>query len=64
MKVTLSADQVWVGPSTAGDIVHGDDVEIVNRNHVICHLTGAHAEISMRLRGRGVVMSCICALQR
>ncbi|MFM5370036.1 DNA-directed RNA polymerase subunit alpha [Aeromonas hydrophila] len=57
-EVTLSLTKSGTGPVTAGDITHGDEVEIVNSEHVICHLTGANAEISMRLkvqRGRGYV---------
>ena len=57
-EVTLSLTKTGAGPVTAGDVVHGDDVVILNPNHVICNLTGAHAEISMRLkvqRGRGYV---------
>ncbi|MGL5522644.1 MAG: DNA-directed RNA polymerase subunit alpha [Aeromonas veronii] len=57
-EVTLSLTKSGTGPVTAGDISHGDEVEIVNPEHVICHLTGANAEISMRLkvqRGRGYV---------
>ncbi len=57
-EVTLSLTKSGTGPVTAGDITHGDEVEIVNPEHVICHLTGANAEISMRLkvqRGRGYV---------
>ena len=48
-EVILSLTKSGAGPVTAGDIVHGDDVVIVNPEHVICHLTGANAEISMRL---------------
>lgn len=57
-EVTLSLTKSGTGPVTAGDITHGDKVEIVNPEHVICHLTGANAEINMRLkvqRGRGYV---------
>ena len=56
--VTLTLTKTGAGPVTAGDITHGDDVEIVNPEHIICHLTGNDAEISMRLRvqrGRGYV---------
>lgn len=57
-EVTLSLAKSGTGPVTAGDITYGDEVEIVNPEHIICHLTGANAEISMRLkvqRGRGYV---------
>ena len=45
------------GPVTAGDFTHDGDVEIVNPEHVICHLTGDY-ELVMRVkveRGRGYV---------
>jgi DNA-directed RNA polymerase subunit alpha len=57
-EVILSLTKSGAGPVTAGDIIHSDDVVIVNPEHVICHLTGANSEISMRLRvqrGRGYV---------
>ncbi len=37
---------------------HDGNVEIVNQDHVICHLTDENASISMRIRvqrGRGYV---------
>lgn len=57
-EVTLSLTKTGAGPVTAGDITHGDDVEIVNPEHIICHLTGKDTEINMRLkvqRGRGYI---------
>ncbi len=45
-------------PLTAADITHDGDVEIVNPDHVICHLTDKNASINMRIRvqrGRGYV---------
>ncbi len=51
-SLTLSKDKA--GPVTAGDIQLDHDVEIVNPDHVICHLT-KDASLSMRLRvTRGV----------
>lgn len=56
--VTLTLNKSGVGPVLAEDIVHDGDVEIVNSQHVICHLTDDNASISMRIRvqkGRGYV---------
>ena len=44
------------GPVCAGDITHDESVQIVNADHVICHLTNDDAQIEMRIkieRGRG-----------
>lgn len=50
--LTLIKDKA--GPVTAGDIVLDHDVEIVNPDHVICHLT-KNAKINMTLKvTRGV----------
>ena len=50
--LTLSKDKA--GPVTAGDIQLNDDVEIVNPDHVICHLT-KDQKLRMQLRiTRGV----------
>lgn len=56
--VTLTLHKSGTGPVVAGDITHDGGVEIANPEHVICHLTDTHAEISMRIkveRGRGYV---------
>lgn len=50
--LTLTKDKA--GPVTAGDIVLDHDVEIVNPEHVICHLT-KNAKLNMTLKvTRGV----------
>ncbi|MGY6587897.1 MAG: DNA-directed RNA polymerase subunit alpha [Wenzhouxiangella sp.] len=50
--LTLSKDKA--GPVTAGDIQLNDDVEVVNPDHVICHLT-KDQKLSMQLKiTRGV----------
>ena len=57
-EAVLTLSKTGRGAVTAGDISHDGDVTIVNPNHVICHLTGDNASISMRLtvvRGRGYV---------
>ncbi|QIQ20317.1 DNA-directed RNA polymerase subunit alpha [Zophobihabitans entericus] len=56
--VMLTLNKSGVGAVTAADIIHDADVEVVNADHVICHLTDANASISMRIRvqrGRGYV---------
>ncbi|WP_018694008.1 DNA-directed RNA polymerase subunit alpha [Algicola sagamiensis] len=56
-EVVLTLSKSGAGPVTAGDIQHDGDVEIVNPEHVICHLTG-EGEVNMRIkveRGRGYV---------
>lgn len=57
-EVTLNLSKSGVGPVVAGDIVHDNDVEIVNPEHVICNLSSENAEINMQIkveRGRGFV---------
>ncbi len=54
-EVTLTLSKKGMGPVTAADIQTEHDVEIVNPDHVIAHLT-QDGEISMRLKvamGRG-----------
>ena len=56
--VILTLNKSGIGPVVAADITHDGDVEIVNPDHVICHLTDENASISMRIRvqrGRGYV---------
>ncbi|RKS86003.1 DNA-directed RNA polymerase subunit alpha [Orbus hercynius] len=56
--VMLTLNKSGSGVVTASDITHDGDVEIVNPNLVICHLTDANASINMRIRvqrGRGYV---------
>lgn len=56
--VILTLNKSGVGPVLAEDITHDGDVEIINTQHVICHLTDDNASISMRIRvqkGRGYV---------
>lgn len=57
-EVTLTLTKKGAGPVVAADIQHDGDVTICNPEHVICHLTGANSEITMRMkvqRGRGYV---------
>ncbi|MDP2561988.1 DNA-directed RNA polymerase subunit alpha [Psychrobium sp. 1_MG-2023] len=54
-EAMLTLTKSGAGPVTAGDITHDGDVEIVNPEHVICHLTN-DGEVNMRIKvemGRG-----------
>ena len=56
--VLLTLSKSGIGPVVAADITHDGDVEIVNPEYVICHLTDENASINMRIRvqrGRGYV---------
>ncbi|HDR1511186.1 TPA: DNA-directed RNA polymerase subunit alpha [Pasteurella multocida] len=56
--VFLTLNKSGIGPVVAADITHDGDVEIVNPELVICHLTDESASINMRIRvqrGRGYV---------
>lgn len=56
--VTLTLKKSGIGPVIAADIVHDAAVEILDPDHVICHLTDANTSINMRIRvqrGRGYV---------
>ena len=56
-EATLTLNKSGAGPVTAGDFQHDGDVEIVNPEHVVCHLTGDN-DLNMRVkveRGRGYV---------
>ncbi|MGP1923538.1 MAG: DNA-directed RNA polymerase subunit alpha [Arsenophonus sp. NEOnobi-MAG3] len=57
-EVILTLNKSGIGPVTAGDITHNDDIEIVKPQHLICHLTDEIAVINMSIkvqRGRGYV---------
>jgi DNA-directed RNA polymerase subunit alpha len=54
-EAMLTLSKSGAGPVTAGDITHDGDVEIVNPDHVICHLS-EDGEVNMRIKvemGRG-----------
>lgn len=56
--VMLTLSKSGIGPVLARDIQHDGDVEIVNPQHVICHLTDNSQPLNMRIRvqrGRGYV---------
>ncbi|VFP86852.1 DNA-directed RNA polymerase subunit alpha [Candidatus Erwinia haradaeae] len=57
-EVILTLCKSGVGPVTAADIAHHEDVKIVHLKHLICNLTHEHASISIRMkvqRGRGYI---------
>lgn len=57
-EAILTLTKSGEGPVTAQSIQHDGDVEIINPDHVICHLVGAKSDISMRIKvesGRGYV---------
>lgn len=54
----LTLNKVGIGSVLASDIKHDNDVEIINKDHVICNLTDESSSINMRIRvqrGRGYV---------
>ncbi|MCV2506094.1 MAG: DNA-directed RNA polymerase subunit alpha [Candidatus Lightella neohaematopini] len=60
-SVVLDLYKSGVGPVTAADIIHNVNVDIFNKQHVICHLTHNDASISMKIKiqwGRGYVPAC------
>lgn len=56
--VILNLKKSGICVVTAADIIHTSDIEIINPEHVICHLTCEQSVINMRItiqRGRGYV---------
>ncbi|CAL4325027.1 DNA-directed RNA polymerase subunit alpha [Buchnera aphidicola (Eriosoma grossulariae)] len=57
-EVIITLNKSGFGLVTASDIIHNTDVEIINPEHIICHLTDVNSEIKMRIkvqRGRGYI---------
>ncbi|MXP51256.1 DNA-directed RNA polymerase subunit alpha [Pantoea sp. SoEX] len=57
-EAILTLNKSGIGPVTAADITYDNNVEIIQPNHIICHLTDKNAIISMRIkiqRGRGYI---------
>ncbi|PPI87885.1 DNA-directed RNA polymerase subunit alpha [Candidatus Pantoea edessiphila] len=57
-EVILTLNKSGIGPVTAADITRDNHVEIIQPQHIICHLTDKNAIINMRIkiqRGRGYV---------
>ncbi|PPI86512.1 DNA-directed RNA polymerase subunit alpha [Candidatus Pantoea edessiphila] len=60
-EVILNLNKSGIGPVTAADITHDSSVEIIQPQHIICHLTDKNASINMRIKiqlGRGYVPVC------
>ncbi|AKC59793.1 DNA-directed RNA polymerase subunit alpha [Blochmannia endosymbiont of Polyrhachis (Hedomyrma) turneri] len=56
--VILTLHKSGVGPVQGSDIIHDTSVDIMNPEHVLCHLTANDASIDMRIKvqcGRGYV---------
>lgn len=57
-NVVLTLKKTGISTVTAADITYNSNVEIVNPQHVICHLTDDNASINMHMKvqlGRGYV---------
>lgn len=57
-EAILNIRRRGIGVVTAADIEHDADVEIVNPQHIICHLTDENASLNIRIKvesGRGYV---------
>jgi DNA-directed RNA polymerase subunit alpha len=55
-EATLALHKSGTGLVTAGDIAGGADVEIINPEHVIAHLTGGKLDMEIKVeQGRGYV---------
>ncbi|MCV2508336.1 MAG: DNA-directed RNA polymerase subunit alpha, partial [Candidatus Lightella neohaematopini] len=57
-SIVLNLHKSGIGPVTASDIVYNANVDIINKQHVICHLTHDNASINMNIKiqwGRGYV---------
>ena len=55
-ETTLTLNKSGSGVVTAGDFEAGADVEVINPEHVIAHLTGGKLEIEIKVeQGRGYV---------
>lgn len=60
-ELTLNLYKSGIGPVIAADIIHNNEIEIVNPSHVLCNLTQNEVEINMRIKiqlGRGYVPAC------
>jgi DNA-directed RNA polymerase subunit alpha len=61
-ETVLKLKKSGLGAVTASDITCDTDVDIINPNHVICHLTDKNASIGMHIkvqRGRGYVPASV-----
>ncbi|QJC33324.1 DNA-directed RNA polymerase subunit alpha [Enterobacteriaceae endosymbiont of Donacia clavipes] len=57
-KVILNLNKSGINIVKASDIDHGNEVEIINPEHIICHITDVNTSINMKIKielGRGYV---------
>ncbi|QJC37771.1 DNA-directed RNA polymerase subunit alpha [Enterobacteriaceae endosymbiont of Donacia bicoloricornis] len=57
-EVVLILKKTGIGIVRASDISYGNDIKIVNKNHIICHITNINTSINMKIKielGRGYV---------
>ncbi|QJC34141.1 DNA-directed RNA polymerase subunit alpha [Enterobacteriaceae endosymbiont of Donacia cinerea] len=57
-EVNLTLKKTGIGIVKASDIDHGNDVEIINKEHIICNITNVNTSINMKIKielGRGYV---------
>ncbi len=46
----LYLNKTGIGPVLASDLLHQEEVEIINPGHIICHLTDINTHIDMRIK--------------
>ncbi|QJC28214.1 DNA-directed RNA polymerase subunit alpha [Enterobacteriaceae endosymbiont of Plateumaris braccata] len=54
----LTLNKSGIGPVIAADLNHGNDIELINPNYIICNLTDQNTSINMKIKielGRGYV---------
>lgn len=57
-EVILILKKTGIGIVKASDIFHGNDIEIINKEHIICHITNINTSINMKIKielGRGYI---------
>ncbi|QJC29554.1 DNA-directed RNA polymerase subunit alpha [Enterobacteriaceae endosymbiont of Plateumaris pusilla] len=57
-EVILTLNKSGIGPVIAADLNYGNDIELINPEHIICNLTDQNVSINMKIKielGRGYV---------
>ncbi|QJC31687.1 DNA-directed RNA polymerase subunit alpha [Enterobacteriaceae endosymbiont of Donacia tomentosa] len=57
-EIILTLNKSGIGPVRASDIDYGNNIEIINPNHIICHITNINTSFNMKIKvelGRGYV---------
>lgn len=49
-EIIITLNKSVIGPVIAGDITHDENIEIINPDHIICHLTEHNSSINMRIK--------------